>query len=327
MVIHEGTQVRHAAEAGLLQRAIEGDLQAANDILRYLSSANPGLRCIMLETLHDSTGADAWKRLLCCLAVQRWDDKQDCERRLDPVASQRIDQSIVDLFVEDEHEWEKPVKELVLRDGLEDQDSHIRQAAAYLLALRGDPGVIPLLSEMIDGGEAIWQLRAIEALAAIKDERSGPPLIKALAMGHDLLHHEARWALGELGSLAVPAWLQALSHPDAHIRWHAARGLGEVGDARSVQLLAEGLCDENQPVRWVSARVLARLDAAAVPAILTVLSRQKLNEPFRQAAYHALHSMLSRRTQERIKPVLEALRSPAASVEAPAAAQRLLASW
>jgi HEAT repeat protein len=124
-----------------------------------------------------------------------------------------------------------------------------------------------------------------------------------------------------------PTWLEALNHPDNHIRWHGARGLGNIGDAKYADTLAEGLLDENQAVRWATADVLAQLGAKAVPATLTIISQSKLNEQSRQAAYHALHGITSRQIQERIKPLLDALHGPAASIEAPAVAQRLLMEW
>jgi HEAT repeat protein len=172
-----------------------------------------------------------------------------------------------------------------------------------------------------------WRLRAVKALAALKDERCGPPLIKALATNRNNLHREARRALQSLGHLAKSAWLKALDHSDAHIRWHAARGLGELGDASYTYILAEGLLDENYAVRWATADVLAHLGKRGVPATLTILSQRKVTEQSRQAAYHALHGITSRRIQQLLKPLLYALRSPAASVEVPGIAQRLLLEW
>ena len=74
-------------------------------------------------------------------------------------------------------------------------------------------------------------------------------------------------ALSELGICAEPALLQALHHPDNHVRWHAARLLGQIGDPRAVDVLVTGLWDEDQQVRWATARVLANLDMPAVPAM------------------------------------------------------------
>jgi HEAT repeat protein len=319
--------VRHTAETGKLKRALEDDAQAANGALKFLSSRNPFLRQIMQETIHDMGDPRIWDKLLRSLAFHRWDDHVDCERRADPEASERIDQSVTEVFILDESEWEKHTKEATLLEALNSPESQLRQAAAYLLGLRCDPQAIHVLEETIEKGYMIWKLRAIRALAALKDERCGLPLIKALVMDRDELHREARLALKILGPLAKLAWLEALDHPDSHIRWHAARGLGEIGDASAALVLAEGLYDENRLVRWATADVLAHLGEPAVPAILTALSRHELDEPFRQAAYHALHGITSRQVRERIKPLLDALSAPAADVSAPTIAQRLLMEW
>lgn len=329
---------RHDAEDRLLRKAVEGDAKAADSALLYLSSANPSLRQIMQEALHDLDEPRAWWYLLRCVALHRWGDLgstgegessllPDCVRRSDQVASERIDESIVEVFAVDESAAEADAKERVLQEGMQDANPLVRSAAAYLAGMRRDRRAIPTLSEVICKGERNWQLRALRALTAIRLEECGESMIDALAMEDEAVHHAARRALSELGSLAVPALVHALGHNNSHVRWHAARGLGMVGDTRAVRQLAQGLSDNNRAVRWTTARVLARLDSAAVPAILEMLSRSKLSEPLREAAYHALHAMPSRQTQERLQPVLTALTGPAASVQAPQEAQRLLRTW
>jgi len=203
----------------------------------------------------------------------------------------------------------------------------MRHAAGYLAGLRGDQEAIPILGEIIKSGTKEWQLRAVKALTALRDERCISPLIEALTMDRDLLHREARRALLNLGPIAEQAWLELLEHPDSHIRWEAARGLGEIGDAKAAPILAEGLLDENYAVRWATADVLAHLGERAIPATLTILSRYPINEPSRQAAYHALHGISNREVQERIKPLLDALRDFTVSIGVPVIAQRLLMEW
>lgn len=333
MLVREPIDYQYPAEVEVLHAALGGDKTAINRVLQYLSSSNERLKQIMQVSIREVGEPQLWRALLGCLAWQRWglvrtkEAEPDCERRSDPQASRRIDESITEVFVGDTSERERAIKESVLQEALEHSGWSIRRAASYLLALRGEADMIPWLDKMINSAEVEWRLRAIAALAALQDEGCGPPLVRALAQEDTRVHREARKALGELGRHATPALVDALNHKDGHVRWHAARALGQTGDPRAVELLAEGLHDENQAVRWASARTLASLDAQAVPAILSVLCHRPLTEPFRQAAYHALHAMMSRQTQERIEPVLQALRGPGASAEAPAVAQRLLRSW
>jgi HEAT repeat protein len=335
MVAADKISGQHSSDAQLVERALEGDLLAANQVVQYLGSANPHLRRIMQDRLHRTAGEKVWKTLLNCLALQCWSEipvqggGMNIPRRADPDATDRFDRAVVETFVDDKSQQERETKLRVLQAALRDRDAlpQVRHVAAYVEALRGNTAVIPVLEQILESGDLTWKLRAVEALGTLKDKRCGPALVKALAMGPEVLHKEARRQLSEMGELAVPAWLQALKHPDGHIRWHAACGLSQVGKPVAIQILAEGLLDENHAVRWATARALARLDAVAIPAVLTIISRNRMTEPLREAAYHALHAMVSRRTQERIRPLLNALLGPAASVEAPAVAQHLLAEW
>jgi len=317
----------HPVETDILRQAIEGDLQAANKTLKYLSSTNPHLCKIMQDAIHDLKSTKIWPRLLKCLALHRWDDHLDCERRSDPAASSRIDQAIIEAFIEDQNGWETPYKDKLLKQAMSDPEPRIRYAAAYLLGLRGDMSAIDGLSEAVISSSMTWKQRAVKALASLKDERCAPPLIQLLIEDRGELHREAGRALHSLGARARSAWESVLDHPDSHIRWHAARGLGEMGISSLALPLAEGLRDDDYVVRWATADVLARLGEAGIPATLTMLSRHPLTERFRRAAYHALHGVSSTRAQKRIKPLLEAMRGPAASIETASIAQQLLMEW
>lgn len=363
---------RYRAETQTLEEAVSGDLGAAQGILRYLSSANPELRRIMQRVLHNSRDPRVWRYMLCVIACHIWGDAfvllgiQTSEETdhnqvmpllewRDAATRERCTQAIAEAFAcepidekdpraAEEFEVECARKTAILRQalatsgkigpqpGTADQRLCVRRTAAYLLGLRGERDVIPVLEQVIEGDDPEWQLRAVGALAVLGSERCVPALLKALTRERGehrarLVHQGAARALDEMGERGRDAWLEAFNHPDSHIRWHAARGLGQIGDPRGVELLAEALYDEIHSVRWSTARVLASLDSAAIPAILKVIIHQPLNEPFRQAAYHALHAMPSRHTQEYLKPLLQALRGLAFRVEAPAVAQRMSLEW
>ncbi len=318
---------RHIIESDLLKSALGGNEKSANKAFIYLSSTNPHLCKIMQEAIHDLAEPQIWSKLLTSLALHLWDDHLDCERRSDPSASLRIDQAIIEVFLEDRNGWEKPLKEKILQNALADPRSKIRYAAAYLLGLRGDHQSIPFLAEAIDDHYTEWKLRAVKALASLKDAQCGPPLLKMLIEDQGELHREASRALHSLGKLARSTWQEALDHPDSHIRWHAARALGEMGDTSLALTIAEGLRDDDFVVRWATSDVLAKLGEEGIPATLTMLSRYPLNEQFRRAAYHALHGVTSTQAQKQLKPLLDAMRGPAASVEAASIAQSLLLEW
>jgi HEAT repeat protein len=325
MNVETQTRLRHSAEAELVGQALQGDAQAANRLLTSLSSTNPHLVQIMLETIHDLPEPRLWEHLLRSLAIQRWDGQPDCKRRSDPHASKRLDRTLIKAFTQDESDAERGIKEAVLGDALEDSAPLVRTVAAYLLLLRCDLEAIPVLEETLESSPLRWQLRVIRVMGAQKDPRCAPPLLKLLVGGDPELHRQASRSLMNLGEAARGAWLSILDHPDSHIRWHAARGLGQIGAIQSAPILAEGLRDPEFVVRWASADSLAQLGEAALPATLTMLTHHELEEQFRQAAVHALHGVRSQRLQAKLKPLLDALRGPNAGVEAPMLAQRLLA--
>ena len=327
MDIQNNLLVRYPAEANMLKHALTGDIKAAKRILYYLSSSNPILCQIMQKAIHDLRDSHIWYMLLRHLSWHQWDEYIDSDQQFGLDGSERIDQSIIEVFTQDDHEWEKAEKETTLLANINDPDSMIQQACAYLLALRGYPMVIPVLADTIKNGTRKWQLRAIKALETLNDERSARPLLMALTMNRDELHREACRALNNLGSLAKSAWIEALDHSDNQIRWEAARGLGQIGDARAVDILAGGLLNESYSVRWATSDALAHLGTQAIPAILTILSQHKLNEPSCNTAFHALHGILSASTQEHIEPLLDALRGPAPDIEVPVIARHLLLDW
>jgi HEAT repeat protein len=327
VTVSDRPKIRHPQKISQLRQALDGETQAANKVLILLGSINPSLSRIMEEAIHDLDEPRLWPKLLHSLAYQRWNSHVDCERRTDSKASERIDQSIAKVFTQDVTEVEKRAKEATLLEALNSPEYQLRQAAAYLLGLRGDPRALPVLETVIECGTTTWILRAVNALATLNDERCGHALLQALAMGHTEIHHAARRALKKMGALAKSTWLDALDYPDDHMRWHAIRGLGEIGDVDVAVVLADGLRAESRLVRWATADALARIGKAAVPATLTMLSRHKLNSQFRDAAYHALHGIASTHTRERLQPLLDALHGPAPDIEAPAVAQRLLMGW
>lgn len=321
------TSERHAVEAELLTRAVAGDRDAADAILDQLGSDNRWLQQMMLEAISHCADLRLWQRLLLCMALHRWGEHANCRRRADSAASKRIDEAVVRLFVRDDAPEVTPAKLAVLHEGLNDPECRVRSAAASVLGLRGDPQGFNLLAEAVHSGELDCKLRAIAALVKLNDERGGWTLIEALASDDVTVHHEAGRALTELGKTAIPALTDALKHPRQHVRWHAARALGDIGEVRSAANLIEALADDDFSVRWAAAEALVAIGEPAVPKILERLSRYTLSEEVRPVAYHALHQMPSRRVQARLQPLLDALRGPAAAIEAPGVAQRLLQTW
>jgi HEAT repeat protein len=282
----------------------------------------------MQSAVHDWPHTLLWQHLLRCYGVHRWEaetGKTGGQGQLllnDIATASRIDQSITQLFVDDESETEHTAKDVVLRLGLANPEAGIRHAAACLLGMRGDLSSIPFLEQVIDHANSNWKLRAVIALATLDSEDCGPPLVRALAHVDPKVHRAAGRALEELGKKAENAMIEALNHPRSHIRWHAARLLGMTGDLRALPMLADGLTDPDQSVRWASATSLAEIGEPAVPVLLDVIRTHEMDEQLRQILYHALHAMPPAE-RERLKELIIELSSPTSSVNAPAIASRI----
>jgi len=318
---------RYVAESELLARVLAGDRDAIESLLRQLGSADRRVCRMMLEAIGSCIDLRLWQRLLMYLALHRWGQNEDCQHRKDGEVSQRIDAAITDLFVQDDAPEVVPVKLAALHEGLNDPNCRIPSAAAALLGLRNDSQGFDALAEAVRSGEPQHRLRAIAALSKLRDERAGWALIEALASDHEKVHHEAARALSELGDCAVPALTDALTHPQQHVRWHAVRALAEIGGVRSSTALVEALVDDDFGVRWAAAEALAAIGEPAVHKILERLARPTISEDMRQVVYHALHQIPSRRIQARLRPLLAALRGPAAATEGPEVAAQLLRTW
>lgn len=316
--------VRHEFETLLIQRAIDGEAVAINEVLRYLSSPDADERQAVYDAIRDHDTAEIWRHLLRCLALWCWEDRRDSDLRINQEASQRIDHSITEVFTKDEFDDEAHMKELVLRNSLNEPQNEIRFAAIYLLGLRGEKDMLTPLVEMLNNAPKVWKVRAAYALGILGDANCAMPLIEALASDRGALHNEAKQALERFGDKAMTAWSEALNHPDRHIRWHAAHSLGDYTDPRSLEVLVEGLLDDNSEVRWITANALARIGASALPAMLKLLSREPVNNPTRQAAMFALHGSLTRTNRPVLKPLMDALQNPMTSGEVPQIAAQLL---
>jgi HEAT repeat protein len=326
-VIANTRTIRNSPEAELLLQALSGDGTAAEILTGRLASPYPLVRKKMIETLHDHSDQRIWMHLLNCFATRIWGANQTLSICSDKASAQRLDISIVEAFVEDWSEAENGRKRAILTSALDSGESNLRNAAAYLSGVRGDAAALPVLAEMLEKGDRLWQLRSIQAISSIQNPMSATVLLQILIKDHEIYHQEARQGLSSLGFLAENAWLEALDNPDPHIRWHAARGLAELGNYGAIKVIAQGLDDENASVRWVSSDLLAQAGIKAVPSILEVLNTPPLSEVCRQSAYHALLSMRTYRARECLKPLVASLSSPSTKHIAQVIAGRLLNDW
>jgi HEAT repeat protein len=319
---------RHPAEAQLLAQACAGDPAALDRVLTHLASANPWLQQIMAEAIADDDRLDLWRCLLKGLA-QGWGPALPPRRPLTPEQSARLEVALVELFTQPPPGVvSTDARAQVLVGALDSPDARLTRTAATLLGLRGDAAGFGHLVAAAVEGELPTRLRAIEALGCLHDERAAPVLVEILAdFTHADLHHAAARSLGELKAYALSALVSAVRHPAQHVRWHACRLLGELGDARAAPALAGALDDESYTTRWSAAETLPGLGAAAIPAVLAQLGRYASQDDTYAAARYALHRLAFGPWQDRLAPLLAALDGPAASAHAPGLAQHLLEAY
>jgi len=201
---------------------------------------------------------------------------------------------------------------------IRDWDGGVRRAAAEALGKLGDPQAVPHLIQALGD----WSVREAAAEALLK---IGTPAVPALSVrahaGEDAAHNalqalghpaldlpqavaqvaaQGAWgvliralpndkvheAVAGLGTLAVPALIQALGDRDEDVRCAAAEALAKIGTP-AVPALIQALGDSDNSVRRAACEALGAIgDPQAVPHLIQALGDSDRN--VRRAACEAL---------------------------------------
>ena len=149
-------------------------------------------------------------------------------------------------------------------------------------------------------------------------------LIAILGDYDGLARQRARHSLVSIGQPAVPALVEALTDPNGHRRWEAAKALGAIGDPSAAPALVRALEDWDFGVRWLAAEGLISLKRAGLAPLLQGLVHHSDSTWLREGAHHVLRSLIDRDLHDLIAPVLAALDSVEPVLETPPAAQAAL---
>jgi len=164
MVTTEKSKKQRSFESQMLNRALEGDISCIDNVLEYLGSSIPRLCQIMQRAIHDTEDPRAWRSLLSFLALRKWGAHRWSAYNADhTIISRNIDQSIIEVFTQDEEITETVIKNTILHESLDDLEPMMRYAAAYILGLRGEQCAIPMLEEIIEKGSKNWKVRAAQS--------------------------------------------------------------------------------------------------------------------------------------------------------------------
>jgi HEAT repeat protein len=181
-------------------------------------------------------------------------------------------------------------------------------------------------------------------MAAWRDSADRPSDYQSTTLGHadpaairalmdvlcdrdTLKRHQARLALVDIGSPAVPYLIQALEDPDAEecVHWEAAKALSDIGDPAAAPALINILGqDEHFGIRWLAAEGLIALGRNGLVPLLNALIRHSDSAWLREGAHHVLRILAGRGLNAQVAPVLTALEDIEPAVEVPPAARAAL---
>ncbi|MDQ4076364.1 MAG: HEAT repeat domain-containing protein, partial [Chloroflexota bacterium] len=225
----------------LLDRIAEGDEEATEKLLEYISEQPEGIQILAHEALKYG-GQDTREQLVFTLA-----DDPDLVVR-PPRRSEPLPQ---DADLSELHP--------------------IAQQAGAEWQARVSPQRAPQeLLDRLRSGERRERIQAARTLGEYRDPATVQSLMEAIRSGDRQVAMAAVQALQEIGPPAVPTLIDALSDRDEQVRWHAAKALNTIGDERAVPALVQALEDPNYGVRWLAAEELARIGR---PAIVPLLRR------------------------------------------------------
>ena len=156
-------------------------------------------------------------------------------------------------------------------------------------------------------------------------QKNTDQLVADLGSKDAVERRDARAALVQIRSAAVPSLLYALDAPQQHVRWEAAKALAEIADPSAAERLVVALGDKDSDVRWVAGEALIALGGDCVRPLLTTLTKSDLPDGVYQGAHHVLHDLVKRGDlASLLEPVLKAFDQPEPEIAVPLAAAEAL---
>jgi HEAT repeat protein len=177
----------------------------------------------------------------------------------------------------------------VLVKSLKHSKSAVRRSAATALKNLGPEaqGALASLTQALNDADAETALAVTQALGQIGSP-AVPALLEALSKSHKQVRREAARALGRLrAAAAVPALTKALDDADMKVRMAAAQALGSMGpEAReAVPGLIQALKNTNLIFCRLAAQALSCIGPAALPGLLELMGQTNDRYVHREASW------------------------------------------
>jgi HEAT repeat protein len=149
-------------------------------------------------------------------------------------------------------------------------------------------------------------------------------LIKNLASPYQAIRKRACESLVALGTPAVASLTEALDNPNYHVRWEAAKALGEIGNPAAAPPLVKCLEDHHLDVRWRAAEDLIAFGREGLIPLLQALIEHPESVRLREGSYHVLRTLGNTSLKGVTEPVLRALEEIEPAMKVPQAAHAAL---
>ncbi|MGA7935144.1 MAG: HEAT repeat domain-containing protein [Kovacikia sp.] len=176
----------------------------------------------------------------------------------------------------------------LLQTAIEDSNARVRYAAVSQMSVLGQqnpPQAMTILRGRLHDSEMDVQAAAADSIAALK-------LTDAFEDLQQLYHTTSEWlvklsiiaALGEMGDgRAFDMLADALNSDNELLQTVAIGSLGELGDERAVQLLTPFATSPDWQIRYRVMQALCRLDGAEIRSLLEILAQDDVEQIAQEA--------------------------------------------
>jgi HEAT repeat protein len=169
-----------------------------------------------------------------------------------------------------------------------DEDSIVRACAVCALGNIGDPLAVDALIQVLNSDDSDVRVCAVESLGQIYHPSAVNALIEALQDQDFNVRSYAAITLGQIGDDSViDNLIRALQDENFEVRENATESLGKIGNLKAVDALVQALKDEMPEVRGGAAGALGQIrDPKAVDVLIQALEDEDYGVRIRAA--HAL---------------------------------------